>query len=338
MKRIFSFFLLCFCLMVANTLNAGYVEGEEAFNSQQYAKAFAEFKPLADAGDYRAQYYIGYLYLYGYGGVEQDNEKALSYIRKSVDSNYDLAQALLAFLYEEGKIVPQSKETALALYKKAAKQKNVSAYLNLGVLYNNGDGVERDVEKAISYFEKVPLGEKPIVGRYLGRIYLYEDEFTDFYKALRFYTIAARSGDLAAYHALGYMNQKALGTEGNKELAVTYYTYAASQNHAPSQYALGAMYVNGEIGEGKRNLIKGYAWISFAAHQKYKQAEEALKKIDVEMTLTDLDQVRRESIEIQKSIIGKVEKPLKPEEEKEETEEKTNKEEGRRRRRPRRRR
>jgi TPR repeat protein len=310
MKRILLFFLLC---LGVTAVNAGYIEGEEAFNNQQYAKAFAEFKPLADAGDYRSQYYVGYLYLNGYGGVGQDNEKALSYITKSAEANYDLAQSLLGYLYPEGKIVRQDKEKALELYNKAAEQNNVSAFLNLGVLYDTGDGVEQDVGKALSYYEKIPLTEKPVVGRYLGDIYLYKSEFIDYYKALKFYTIAAQSGDLGAYHALGYMNQKALGVEKeNKELAATYYTYAASQNYAQSQYALGAMYVNGDMGE--RNLIKGYAWISLAATQKYAPAEDALRKIDIEMSLSDLDLARRESIEIQKSIIGKVEQPLKSEE------------------------
>lgn len=310
MKRILIFFLLCLGVM---PVQADFVAGLDAFNSQQYAKAFSEFKPLADAGDFRSQYYTGYLYLSGYGGVSQDNEKALSYLRKSANANYDLAQSLLGFIYSEGKIVPQDKEKALELYNKAAEQNNISAFLNLGVLYYTGDGVEQDVKKAISYFERIPLKEKPIVGRYLGDIYLYDSELLDYHKALEYYTIAAQSGDLGAYHALGYMNQKALGTTQDMDLAQQYYLYAASQNHAPSQYALGAMYANSEIGKG--DLIKGYAWISLAANQKLKDAENTIKKIDIRMTLSDIEAARRESIEIQKSIIGKIEKPLKPPEE-----------------------
>lgn len=317
MKKLLIFFLLCLGITSAR---AGFVEGEEAFNTQQYAKAFAEFKPLADAGDYRSQYYVGYLYLNGYGGVGQDNEKALFYLRRSAEANYDLAQSLLGFIYSEGKIVPQDKEKALELYNKAAEQNNVSAFLNLGVLYYTGDGVERDTQKAISYFERIPLKEKPVVGRYLGDIYLYDAGSLDYHKALEYYTIAAKSGDLGAYHALGYMNQKALGTPENMELAMKYYLYAASQNYAPSQYALGAMYANGDT--GARDPIKGYAWISLAVNQKLKAAEEAMKKIDAGMTLSDLDQARRESIDIQQNIIGKIEKPLKPDEQVEQDEEK----------------
>lgn len=295
-------------LLSSSIVAAGFTEGEEYLNNQRYAQAFAEFKPLADSGDFRSQYYVGYLYLNGYG-VEQDNQKALFYLQQSVDQNYDLAQALMGFLYAEGNIVPQNKKKAFELYNKAAERGNIAAFLNLGVAYYTGDGVDKDIEKAISYFERIPLKEKPVVGRYLGDIFQYDSGVQDFNKARMYYMEAARGGDLGAYHALAYMNQKGLGGIENMSEAINLYTYAASQNYAPSQYVLGTIYANGDGVE--RNYIKAYAWLSLAVNQKLEVAEEAQQKIAENMTLTDLDKARRESIDIQKTIIGKIESPIK---------------------------
>lgn len=312
MKKIVLFLSL---LLGVSPAVAGFTEGEEYLNNQRYAQAFAEFKPLADTGDFRSQYYVGYLYLNGYG-VEQDNQKALSYLQQSVAQNYDLAEALMGFLYAEGKVIPQDKKKALELYNKAAERGNISAFLNLGVAYYTGDGVDKDIKKAISYFERIPLKEKPVVGRYLGDIFQYDSGVQDFNKAREYYMEAARGGDLGAYHALGYMNQKGLGGIENMDEAIKFYQYAASQNYAPSQYVLGTIYANGD--GVTRNPIKAYAWLSLAVNQKLGVAEEAQKKISENMTLTDLDNARRESIDIQKTIIGKIESPIKQEEVEEE--------------------
>jgi len=304
MRRI----ILGIVLMLALPVKADFTEGVSYFDNQQYTQAFAEFKPLADKDDERAQYYTAYLYLNGYG-VAQDTKQGLAYLQKSVDQGYDKAMTLMGYLYSEGKYLPKDKAKALELYKAAAEMDDDDALLNLGVMYYTGDSVEKDVEKAIEYFSRVDLVNKPIVGRYLGDIYQYSKDAAERKKARELYTLAASNGDLGSYNALAYMAQ--MGREDARDLdkAILYYTYAASQSYAPAQYALGTIYANGE--NIQRDIIKAYAWLSLAANQGLNVAVQAQKQLESNMTLTELDLARREVIELQQNVIGQVESPLK---------------------------
>ncbi len=285
----------------------GFVEGEDAFKKQQYSQAFSEFLPLANEGDYRAQYYIAYLYLNGLG-TPRDVKISLKYLNDSLEHNYDPAQALMGYMYSEGIGVRKDKQKALELYQTASAQNNVSANLNLGVMYYTGDGVTRDYNKALEYFNKVPVAEKPVVSRYLGEIYLNNSALQDYNKALNNYLMSARYGDMIAYHALGGIYQRGLGTARDAGKALQYYHYAATQNHAPAQYTLGVLYANGE--GVPRNLAKGYAWLSLAAEQQLNVAKDARDKLSRTMSQTDLNNARREIINIQQNEMGKLEAPV----------------------------
>lgn len=286
---------------------ATFVSAEEAYNNQQYPQAFAEFKNIADTeNNPRAQYYVASMYLNGFGTMK-DEEEGLKYLTRSVTQEYDLAEALMGYLYSEGIAVKQDKMKAIELYEKAAAQGNSSANLNLGAAYYTGDGVDRDVAKATAYFEKVSLTDNPIVGRYLGDIYLNDANATNYDKAFRYYTIAANAGDLAAFKELGQMYQRGLGVEKNETLAKEFLLYAASERHAPAQYMLGVMYANGD--GVPRDWIEAYAWLSLANSQKLKAAQEALDRLTPSLSLSDIDAARRKALELQQTAFGKTPKP-----------------------------
>ena len=295
-------------LLLTAPVMAGFTEGVSYFDNQQYPQAFAEFKPLADQGLEKAQYYTAYMYLNGYG-VPQDTKTGLDYLQKSVDQEYEKAMALLGYYYAEGLFMPQDKAKALELYEKAAEADDDDALLNLGVMYYTGDSVEKDTEKAIELFSRVDLTAKPIVGRYLGDIYQYSEDPDMRKKSRDLYTLAAANGDLSSYHALGYMDQQGRDTPKNMLNAISYYTYAASQSYAPAQYALGAIYANGD--GVPRDILKAYAWLSLAANQGLQVAAQSQKQLEKNLTLTELDQARRTVIDIQRTVIGQIEPPIK---------------------------
>ena len=286
---------------------AGFVEGEQAFKEQHYSQAFSEFLPLANAGDFRSQYYVGYLYVNGYG-VTQNKKEGLRYLQMSIDQNYDMAQALMAYLYSEGQLVPKDKKKAIELYQQAARQNNISANLNLGVMYYMGDSVERDYKTALDYFQKVPLDQQPIVSRYLGDIYLNNATLRDYNKALLYYEVSARQNDLSSYYNLGEMYKKGLGVGQDMNKAINYYKYAATQNYGPAQYMLGVIHANGE--GVSRDIYKAFAWFQLAEEQGLTIAEEAKEKLEKNMSLSDLDMARRQVVLIQQNEMGKVEPPF----------------------------
>ncbi|MDD3669339.1 MAG: tetratricopeptide repeat protein [Alphaproteobacteria bacterium] len=285
---------------------AGYAEGEQAMNAKQYTQAFAEFKPLARS-DFRAQYYLGFLYLNGYG-APKDLNTAFSYVKKSADAGFDMAQALLGYMHAEGLGTSKNKAKAIDLYEKAAEQGNISANLNLGVAYYTGDGVAKDIKRAIAYFENVPATDRSIVARYLGTIYLYEPDFVNYDKAYQNFMAGARGEDLDSYYTLGYMLQKGFGATADMGKALQYYRYAASKNHAPAQYALGMIYANGD--GVIANKIDAYAWLSMAAAQGYAAAKTALAKLEDTMSISDVDRGRRQISNYQQTMLGSVASPL----------------------------
>lgn len=306
MRKLFLFFLF---VGVALRVEAGYVEGEKAFNEQDYSLAFTEFLPDADAGDYRSQYYIGYLYVNGLG-VQKDGKKGVEYLQKAVDQNHDMAQALMGYLYSEGLFVRKDKKKALELYQLAADSNNVSANLNLGVMYYKGDSVPRDYDMALQYFNKVPLSSNPVVCRYLGDIYYNNPSLRDYKKASQYYELAARQKDLNAYYNLGEMYRTGRGTEKNFKQAMIYHKYAASQGYSASQYVLGIMHANGEgVSKDKH---KAAAWLQISSDQGLKTAKEAFETLVKNMSLTDMHSVSRQVVLIQQKEMGKIEAPFDP--------------------------
>jgi len=293
-------------IVFASPLLAGFTEGEAAFSARRYAEAMQALRPLADQGDYRAQYYVAYMYLNGYG-VTKNSDYGVSYLQKSVDQNYNLAQALMGFLYEQGEDVPRDYAKALELYQKAAEQGNTSALLNLAVMYYFGHGVPENLVKAIELLEQIPIEEQPAAGRYLGDVYLARDS-SKTAEAMRAYQEAAQAGDLLSYIALAKFYLDGQGVDVDARRALRYYEYAAAQGNAQAQYELGLLYVNGR--GVTKNTALGHAWLSYAASQNYEPAAMALNQLKGEMTLADQEKSRQEFIRIQEKVLGQVESPL----------------------------
>ena len=303
--------LLSIFLGWTSVVSADFAAGEEAFKNQRYSEAFQQFLPLANQqGNYREQYYVAYMYLYGLG-VTKNDAKGLAYLQESLKENYHLSQALMAFLYSQGQGVPMDKKKAIELYKKAADQGNTSALLNLGVAYYQGDGVVRNIPKAIEYLEQIPIDQQPVTGRYLGEIYLASGDANAISRAQEAYRAAAEANDLVSFVALGDMFLSGQGVTPDVQTAISYYTYAAAHGYVPAQYNLGALYANGR--QVPRNLIDAHAWLSLAAGQKYEPAVKALQKLKEEMTLTDVDKARQKLIDLQKNVLGQMESPFKQE-------------------------
>ena len=97
-------FAAALALLLPLTVYAGFNEGVQAYERGDYAKAIAEFKPLAERGNAKAQYSMGYLYHYGYG-VSRDETQAVKWFRLAADQGDALSQYYLGLIYENGKDV-----------------------------------------------------------------------------------------------------------------------------------------------------------------------------------------------------------------------------------------
>jgi TPR repeat protein len=82
---------------------AGIEEGQQAYIAGEYDKAIAEFKPLAEKGDAKAQYFMGFLYHHGYG-MKRDEVEASKWFLMGANQGEWQSQYYLGVIYEKGAV------------------------------------------------------------------------------------------------------------------------------------------------------------------------------------------------------------------------------------------
>lgn len=128
------------------------LDGKAAAELGDYVAAVAIWQPLAEAGDPRAETYLGIMYDNGYG-VAQDRATAFRLFERAANRGHASAQYHLAFMYHHGRGVQRSQSEALRWYQLAAAQGDVAAQYNLGRMYAHGLVVPRDLVTAHMWFE-----------------------------------------------------------------------------------------------------------------------------------------------------------------------------------------
>jgi len=113
--------VVALALLAPLIARAGFDEGVEAYAQADYAKALAEFKPLAEAGDVRSEYFMGFLYRYGYG-VKADHGEAGKWFRKAADQGDSRSLYYLGKMYENGEGVERDPVAAHMWLSLSAKQ------------------------------------------------------------------------------------------------------------------------------------------------------------------------------------------------------------------------
>jgi TPR repeat protein len=144
---------LLFFLCTSSTTAADFNKGLEAFNSGDFKTALQEWNSLAEQGDSKGQFNLGFMYAKG-KGVEQDYSKALYWYKKAAEQGLTRAQNNIGTIYDNGIGVPKDDAKALHWYRKAAEQGNANGQSNLGFMYANGKGVPKDDAKALHWYRK----------------------------------------------------------------------------------------------------------------------------------------------------------------------------------------
>jgi hypothetical protein len=108
---------------------------------------------LAEQGDAKAQYKLGYFYNAGYG-VPENYAEAVKWYRKAAVQGHADAQFSLGFMYNVGRGVPKNDTEAVKWWRKAAEQGLAPAQLNLGDMYRDGYGVPKNDVEAVKWYRK----------------------------------------------------------------------------------------------------------------------------------------------------------------------------------------
>ena len=91
--------VLMLIALLSNPVKAELDFGFEAEYRGNFEQALAELQPLAEAGNARAQLWLGLMYYYG-RGVSFNPRKAQKWIRKSADQLYENAEFSWCFIIQ----------------------------------------------------------------------------------------------------------------------------------------------------------------------------------------------------------------------------------------------
>ena len=138
-------FLLSFIVVL--TVSADYRDGQDAYAAGNFKGAVLEWIPIAEGGDSKAQYNLGWMNANG-KGTAQDLQEAVEWYTKSANQGYIHAQYNLGNLYLRGQGVIQNDKLAFSWFIKAAEQGDAPAQYNLGRMYLLGKGDDKNILEA----------------------------------------------------------------------------------------------------------------------------------------------------------------------------------------------
>lgn len=124
--------------------------GLKAYQAGDYATAFQEFLPLAEAGQAPAQAAIGQMYLNG-EGVQQDVGQAAAWLEKAANGGNARARYQIGNMYAAGMGVPVDEMKASYFLLKAANQNMAVAQLAMSQRFYHGQGVPKDAVQSFLY-------------------------------------------------------------------------------------------------------------------------------------------------------------------------------------------
>lgn len=308
--RVISTLIALCSITLDGFAQAGRVPISELRISSGEAKT-KPLRPKAETGDAKAQFDLGFLYLYGdfYSHLDADRDQGLFWIRKSASQGYAQAQDLMGCLLYRGGILPQDKAEAVKWFRKAAEQGDPYAQSNLGYCYLKGEGVSKDPIEAVRLFRLAAAKGEVKAQRHLGFIleagegvpkdYLeaakwffnlalqkekddrYHPEVdhpdrprfsgSDKVPSASSWLKAAEGGDARAQYELGRCHENGEGVASDRGEALKWYRRSAQRGYAPAQFVLGYLH------DGRHQLEYDHdevvSWYGKAADQGYAKAQ-----------------------------------------------------------------
>ena len=137
-----------FAPAIDSAAGGAWERGQAAFEKGDVAAALEAWRPLAEAGDARAQAALGSLHIHG-TGVPVDHAKALRWTRLAAEQGDVTGQFNMGTLHAGGLGVERDYAEAAAWFARAAEQDDAASRFNLGVLHARGLGVAKDDVEAL---------------------------------------------------------------------------------------------------------------------------------------------------------------------------------------------
>lgn len=239
--------ILALLLLNAPAAHAqSYADGERAYLAEEYDKALAILRPLAEQGDSDAQVTLGLMYDHGHG-VARDPQQAVAWYSRAAEQGVAAAQHDLGVKYFQGKGIEQDYRKAARWWQQAADAGLADSQFNLGLMYYHGQGLTQDYVKAAGLFQR-----------------------------------AADQDYVNAQYTLAIMYATGQGIPQDYDKALPLFRKAANQGLAEAQYNLGVFYENGH--GVARDTAVARRWYRQAADQSVTKAQARLEKLASDKT------------------------------------------------------
>ncbi len=158
-----------------------FQDGWSSYVKKDFKTAHKLWLPLAEEGNARAQFFMGYMYDLGFG-VQEEDQEAVKWYRLAAEQGDSRAQFFMGFMFDFGSGVKEDDQEAVKWYRLAAKQgyaqaikmiyslaeKGVPRALRilktdaengiagaqnqLGMMYESGYGVQEDDNEAVKWY------------------------------------------------------------------------------------------------------------------------------------------------------------------------------------------
>ncbi len=267
--------------------------GVDAWERGDYATAYQEWKPLAEAGDALAQFNLGTWYYH----FEQNYEQAAKWVRFAAQQGLAQAQHDLGRFYVLGQGVRQNDVEAARWFRLAAEQEHPMAQYNLGASYYSGEGVPQDYGQAVALFRKAATAGIVMAQHNLGAMYLQSlGVQQDYQEAAMWFLLAAEQSVEAALRNIGASQAGRLGGKfpivaGESSPTMENYREGVAYALAAAKSALGYLYAEGA--GVRRDDVLAHMWFQLAANQGDPDAADNLDTLAARMTPAQIAEAQK---------------------------------------------
>jgi V8-like Glu-specific endopeptidase len=168
-------FLILVLGLVAPAAAAELDEAVAAARGGEYATALRRLSPLAEKGDARAQFDIGFMRAYGWG-AQRNSAEALTWYRKAADQGLAVAQHFLGLAYVNGDGVRPDDAEAARWFARAATQGFAQAQYMLGLMNVDGRGAPKNSAQGYAFMVMAGQGGVRSAARIVQNLKLTEAE------------------------------------------------------------------------------------------------------------------------------------------------------------------
>jgi TPR repeat protein len=251
------FAILLIFSVVSRIFFNDFQDGWNAYAKKDYKTARELWLPLAEQGELRAQFFMGFMHDMGFG-VPEDDKEAIKWYQLAAEQGDSRAQLFTGYMYDFGRGVLENDQEALKWYQLAAEQGYAEAEVNilklkkkatsqalqvlmddaelgiakaqytLGVMYANGQGVPQNYQESVKWYQ---LAAKS--GHDQAKRNIYDLAVKNIPQALQALMDGVENGNAEAQFILATMYASGQGvSQDNKEAFKWYYRLAAEQGTA----------------------------------------------------------------------------------------------------------